>query len=80
MFKESYESVEDELRACHPSTSRTGDNKQRVRHFLNSDRRLSVRMVGEKLGMNKIIVPKIITEVLGMEKICAKFAPKVLTD
>lgn len=80
MFKEGYESVEDEPRAGHPLTSRTGDNKQRMRHLLNSDRRLSVRMVAKKLGMNKMIMPEIITEVLEMKKICAKFVPKILAD
>lgn len=80
MFTEGRESAEDEPRAGRPSTSRTGDNAQRARHLLNSDRRLSVRMVAEKLGLDKMVVHKIISEDLGMRKICAKLVPKVLTE
>ncbi|GFX26104.1 protein GVQW3 [Trichonephila clavipes] len=80
MFKEGRESVEDEPRAGRPSTSRTTENEQRVRHLLNTDRRLSVRMIAEQLGMDKMAVHKIICEDLGMRKICTKLLPKVLTD
>ncbi|GFU37333.1 uncharacterized protein TNCV_4273181 [Trichonephila clavipes] len=80
MFKEGRESVDDEPRTGHPSTSRTAENEQRVRHLLNTDRRLSVRMIAEQLEMDKMVVHKIISEDLGMRKICAKLVPKVLTD
>ncbi|GFX97014.1 uncharacterized protein TNCV_1997461 [Trichonephila clavipes] len=60
MFKESRESVEDEPRAGRPSTSRTAENEQRVRHLLNTNRRISVRMIAEQLGMDKMFVHKII--------------------
>ena len=51
LFKDGRESVEDEPRAGRPSTSRTDDNVQRVREVLNSDRRLSVRMVADEIGI-----------------------------
>ncbi|GFW54761.1 protein GVQW3 [Trichonephila clavipes] len=80
MFKEGRESEEDKPRAGRPSTSRTAENEQRVRHLLNTDRRLSVRMIAEQLGMDKMVVHKIISEDLRMRMICAKLVPKVLTD
>ncbi|GFU52219.1 histone-lysine n-methyltransferase setmar-like protein [Trichonephila clavipes] len=80
MFKEIQESVEDDPRARRPSTSRAAENEQRVRHLLNTDRRLSVRMIAEQRGMDKMVVHKIISEDLGIRKICAKLVPKVLTD
>ncbi|GFU79342.1 putative DD34D transposase [Trichonephila clavipes] len=80
MFKEGRESVEDDSHAGHPSSSRTADNKQHVRHLLNTDRRLSVCMIAEQPGMDKMVVHKIISEDLAMRKICAKLVPKVLTD
>ncbi|GFS82629.1 protein GVQW3 [Trichonephila clavipes] len=79
MFKEGRES-EDEPRAGHPSISGTAENEQRVRHLLNTDRRLSVRIISEQLRMDKIVVHKIIREDLEMRKICTKLVPKVLTD
>ncbi|GFV04799.1 HTH_48 domain-containing protein [Trichonephila clavipes] len=42
----------------HPSTSGTAENEQRVRHLLNTDRRLSVRMIAEQLGMDKMYDPE----------------------
>ncbi|GFU72419.1 uncharacterized protein TNCV_933701 [Trichonephila clavipes] len=80
MFKEDRERLEDEPRAGCPSTSRTAENEQRRRHLLNMDRRLSVCMIAEQLEMDKMAVHKIISEDLGMRKICAKIVPKVLSD
>ncbi|GFX47105.1 uncharacterized protein TNCV_2746821 [Trichonephila clavipes] len=80
MFKEGWESVEDEPRPPRSSTSRTAEDEQRVRHLLNMDLRLSVRMIAEQLGIDKIVVHKIISEDLGMRKICAKLMPKVLME
>ncbi|GFX69098.1 hypothetical protein TNCV_4945971 [Trichonephila clavipes] len=37
-------------------------------------------MIAEQLGMDKTVVHKIISEDLGMRKICAKFVPKVLMN
>ncbi|KAJ8944194.1 hypothetical protein NQ318_016175 [Aromia moschata] len=45
LFKNGRESVKDEPCAGWPSTSGTDDNMQRVREVLNSDRRLSMRMI-----------------------------------
>ncbi|GFV05808.1 hypothetical protein TNCV_5035471 [Trichonephila clavipes] len=40
----------------------------------------AVRMIVEQLGMDRMVVHKIISEDLGMRKICTKLMPKVLTD
>ena len=80
LFKSGRQSVEDEPRGGRPSTSRTDDNVQRVRDVLNSDRRLSVRMIADRVGIDKMTVHTIITEDLAMRKVCAKLVPKVLTD
>ncbi|GFU73959.1 hypothetical protein TNCV_3784741 [Trichonephila clavipes] len=37
-------------------------------------------MIAKQLGMDKMVVNKIISEDLGMRKICAKLVPKVLMD
>jgi len=62
LFKDGRESVEDESRAGQPSTSRTDGNEQRVREVLNSDRRLSVRMIAYRIGIDKMTVHTIITD------------------
>jgi len=63
-----------------PSTSRTKNNVARVKAVLDRDRRLSVRLMEEEVGLPKTDVHRIITEDLHMRKICAKLVPKNLSD
>ncbi|KAJ8947218.1 hypothetical protein NQ318_001504 [Aromia moschata] len=79
-FTEGREEVNDENRAGRPSTSSSDDNVKRVRDLLNTDRRLNVRLISESLDITKTIVHEIVSESLGMRKVCAKLVPKVLTD
>jgi len=79
-FKDGRESVEDEQQAGCPSTSRTENNVARVKAVLDRDRRLSVRLIAEEVGLPKTYVHRIITEDLHMRNICAKLVPKNLSD
>ena len=74
------EEVEDDHRSGKPSISRTDKNVERVRQKVRSDRRLSVRMIADELGMNNERVWRIITEDLGMRKICAKMVLRLLNE
>ena len=79
-FREVREEVTDEARSGRPPTSRTDKHFTRVRELLNTDRRMSVRMISELLNLPKTIVHEIVSEDLAMRKICAKLVPKVLID
>ena len=79
-FKEGREEVEADHRSGRPSVSRTDKNVERVRQKVVSDSRLTVRMIVDELGMNSERVWRIITEELGMRKICAKMVPKLLNE
>ena len=79
-FKEGREEVKDDHRSGKPSTSSTDENVERVRQKVRSDRRLTVRMIPDELGMNSERVWRIITEGLGMQKICAKMVPRLLNE
>ncbi|KAJ8942595.1 hypothetical protein NQ318_006225 [Aromia moschata] len=79
-FAEGREYVNDENRAGRPSTSSSDDNVKRVRDLLNTDRRLSIRLISETLDITKTIVHEIVSESLGMRKVCAKLVPQVLKD
>ena len=70
--------MEEDHRSGRPSTSRTDKNVERVRQKVRSDRRLTVRMMADELGMKSERVWRIITEGLGMWKICAKMVPRLL--
>ena len=79
-FREGREDVEDDPRSGKPTTSRTNENVERVREKVRSDRRLTVRMIADELSMNSERVWRIITEDLGMRKVCAKMVPRLLND
>ncbi|KAL4085370.1 hypothetical protein QTP88_027229 [Uroleucon formosanum] len=74
------ETIEDEPRSGRPSTAKTEENVIRVRDLVRSDRRLTVRMIGEQLGLTHTIVHQILTNDLEMRKICAKMVPKILSQ
>ena len=79
-FKDEIEKVEDDHRSGRPSTSKTDENVERVRQTLRSDRSLTVRMIAHEVSMNSERVWRIITEDLGMRKICAKMVPRLLNE
>ena len=47
---------------------------------MQSDRRITVRMIADELGMNSERVWRIITEDLRIRKICAKMVPRLLNE
>lgn len=71
-FSEGKESMEDEPRSGRPSTARTDENVDRIRELVRSDRRLTIRMIGEQLNLSHTTVRQVLTNELGMRKICAK--------
>ena len=78
-FKEGREEVQDDHRSDgRPSTSRTDKIVEHVRQKVWSDRRLTVRMIADELGMNSERVWRMIMEDLGMRKIWAKMVPRLL--
>ena len=76
---EGQEQVEDEPRAGRHSTSKTDNNVERVTPLVRSDRRLTVRVISSELNLNRFTVHQILTQNLGMRKVCAKMVPKNLT-
>ena len=51
-FKEGRDEVEDDHRNGRPFTSRTDENIERVRLKVRSDRRLTVKMIADVLGID----------------------------
>jgi len=78
-FLEGREQVEEKPRAGRPSTLKTDDNVERVRSLLRSDYRLTLRMISSEINLNQFTVHQILTQDLGMRKVCAKMVPKNLT-
>jgi len=66
-FREGKETTEDEPRSGRPSTSRTPDMIERVRQMLAQDRRVTLRLMAEELGISKDTVHTIVREDLGKQ-------------
>jgi hypothetical protein len=80
MFSEGRIFVEDEQRSGRPSATRTGDSTALVRELFRADQKLTVRMIADEVNMNPETVHLILTEELGMRKICDKMVPRNLTE
>jgi transposase len=59
LFKGGRESVDDEARAGRPSTSRVDENIQPVYDLVKADRRITTRMIAEKLGISNVVFRQI---------------------
>ncbi|XP_066261786.1 protein GVQW3-like [Euwallacea similis] len=78
-FSKGRGTIEDESRSGRPSSSRTDENVDRIRDLVRSDRRLTVRMIRQELNLTHTTVHQILTNELGMRKICSKMVPKNLS-
>ena len=78
-FKEGREDVQEDPRSGQPKTQRTDINVDRVRTFVRSDRRLSVRVIAEELNMSRETVRQVVKEDFGMRKISTKMVSRILT-
>jgi len=73
-FKEGQD-VQDDSRSRQAKTQRTDANVDTERTLVCSDQRLGVRVISEKLNMNRETVRQIVKEDLGMRQISAKMVP-----
>ena len=78
-FLTGRDSVENEPRSGRPITSKTDENVKRVKSLVQSNHRLTIRLIAEQLNLNKSTVHDVLTNDLEMRKISAKLVPKSLT-
>ena len=79
-FREGRDTTEDAPHSVRPSTSRTPEIIEKVRQMLEQDRRLTLRLIVEELGIIKDTAHTIVRDDLGKRKICSRFEPHKLTD
>ena len=63
-FRKVEENVEDKPRSGRPSSLKTDENVEAVRQAARGDRRLTVRMIAEQVGIDRQTVWQKITEEL----------------
>ena len=59
---------------------RTDENITRVKQLVQSDHKLTVRMISDELTLNRESVQTILLHDLGMQKVCAKMVSKILSE
>jgi histone-lysine N-methyltransferase SETMAR len=79
-FRDGREDPQVDPRSGRPSTTRNADTIANVRQMVTRDRPLTLRMMSDKLNINKETIRQILHEDLRKRKICAKFVPHSLTD
>ena len=78
-FTNGRTSVDSDPRSGRPWSTITPENIERLRLVIKEDRRLTVRELESGLGIPKTCVSTILTENLGMTRVCAKFITKLVT-
>ncbi|XP_047987147.1 histone-lysine N-methyltransferase SETMAR-like [Leguminivora glycinivorella] len=78
-FRLGYESLEDEERPGRPADSITSENISIVEQIVLTDRRLKVKEISAMSNLSDTVVRRILHEHLGMNKVSARWVPKLLS-
>ena len=79
-FVEGRENVEDDPKSGRPCTSTTDANIEKVWQLVHRVCRLTICVIASEVGMDKQTVRTILVNTLGMQKVCAKMVPQLLTE
>ncbi|MCP6711290.1 helix-turn-helix domain-containing protein, partial [Klebsiella pneumoniae] len=78
LFQEGREDTNDEPRSGRPSTSTTDENVEEVKKIVLGNRRITIREIADDIGISFGSCQSILTGVLDMRRVSAKFVPKLL--
>ena len=70
----------DDAKPGRPCSVKTDVNIEKVWELVRTDRRLTIRMMADQLGIDKELVRSILVDNLGMRKVCAKMVPRLLSE
>ena len=79
-FKEGRECVKDDERCGRSKDDRTPELIGQIKNFMDKDRSVSIETISAQFDVSVGTVHTIIREELKMQKICAKFVPRVLRE
>ena len=79
-FKRGRESVEDDGRSGRPKDVTADENVKVVHTLVMCDRRQDLRSIASEVGISFGAVQSILTDILGMSKVSARWMPRMLTD
>ena len=79
-FKRGKEDVTDDSRAGRPVNVVTDEQSEAVHRAVMSDRRVTIRELVKTLGISFGSIQTILSEVLYMKKLSARWVPRMLTE
>ena len=72
--------VGDDERSRCPTISKTTNNNRESEKIVREDRRLSIRLIAERMSIDKETVWQVLNENLHMTKVCAQVVSKLFTS
>ena len=79
-FHEGRTDVEDDERSRCPTTLKTTNNSREIEKIVREDCRLSIRLIAERMFIDKETMWQVLHENLHMTKVCAQVVSKLLTS
>ena len=79
-FKQRRESIDDDERSGRPKDATIDENVEIVHNLVMCDSRRDLRSIASEVGISFGAVQTILTDVLGMFKVSARWVPRILTD
>ena len=79
LFSDGRTSTKDESRSGRPGLINAG-LVDSVRDMIEGDRRVSIRKLPDRIGVGKTTIDIILKEKLKMNKVCARWIPRILIE
>ena len=74
------ESIDDDQRSGHPKDVSTDENVEIIHNLVMCDRRRDLQSIASEVDISFGVVQTILTDILGMSKVSARWVPRMLTD
>ena len=79
-FHEGRTDVEDDECSRLPTISKTTYNNRESEKIVREDRQLSIRLIAERMSIDKETMWQVLLETLHVTKVCAQVVSKLLTS
>ena len=79
-FKRGREGIEDDGRSGRPKDATADENVKVVHTLVMSDRRRDLRSIASEVAISFGAVQSILSDILGMSKVSARWVPRMMND
>ena len=79
-FSKGRSKIDNKHSPGRPKSTRTPENIERVRQLVNADKRITLAILSEELGINEYSVHEILRKDLKMRKLGSRIVPRKLSD